>query len=240
MCGTDNPPRERAEAQGAKAWRCSRGATRCRSAWVRSPAPRCWERQPAGADRGQGRGAAEVRARVRRRVAGPAPVQVRPGRRDAVPREQQEVHRADRRPGHRHQRELGGPAARRRRPRPRSAAAPTSSTPGPTTRTSSRPSASTSPTSPTISARSMAAGGRSSRSTARTRRPASGSRCRSAAPATASSTASPGSTRPATTTIPSDLDGFLDMAQQAQGQRPPDRLRAGQRAPATPIPGATG
>ena len=36
------------------------------------------------------------------------------------------------------QRELGGPAARRRRPRPRSAAAPTSSAPGPTTRTSSQ------------------------------------------------------------------------------------------------------
>ena len=44
-----------------------------------------------------------------------------------------------------------------------------------------------------------------------------------------SSIASPGSTRRATRPCPSDLDGFLDMAQQAQGQRPPDRLRARQR-----------
>ena len=85
------------------------------------------ERQPAGADRGQGRGAAEVRARIRRQLAGAAALQVRPGRRDAVPREQQEVHRQDRRAGHGRPARAGRTCGRRRRPRPRSAAAPTSS-----------------------------------------------------------------------------------------------------------------
>ena len=47
--------------------------------------------------------------------------------------------------------------------------------------------------------------------TARCATMAAGSPCRSAPRAGGSSIASPGSTRPATTTIPTDLDGFLDL-----------------------------
>ena len=180
------------------------------------------ERQPAGADRGQGRRAAQVRDRGGRHPARAAAVQVRPGRRDAVPREHarsspsstgvevtvtseswEDLRPEDRDRGRDRQRprhrlrlvrrpaQVRGAVRRPHRPR--------------------RP----------ISATSTAAGGRSSRSTARARRPANGSRCRSAARATASSTASPGSTRPATRPCPTDLDGFLDMARKLKANGHP-------------------
>ena len=120
----------------------------------------------------------------------------------------------------------GRTCARRPRSPPTSAAVPTSCSPGATTRTSSRPRRSTSPTSPPTSARSTAAGIRWPRSTAPTRRGA-GSRCRSAPRAAASSTASPGSTKPATTTIPEDLDGFLQLARKLQESGRPIGLALG-------------
>ena len=41
-------------------------------------------------------------------------------------------------------------------------------------------------------------------------------------------------------TVPTRSRRLPRHGQEAQGQRPPDRLRAGQRRPATPTPGATG
>ena len=159
----------------------------------------------------------------------------------AVPREHQEVHRADRRPGHGRPARAGRTCGPRRRRAAAIGSGPDivfawSDDPHKFEDTVRRPDRPRRP----ISARSMAAGGRSSRSTARARRPANGSPCRSAAPATASSIASPGSTRPATRRSRRDLDGFLDHGHRSS--RPTATRSASRSATrtATPTPGATG
>ena len=146
-----------------------------------------------------------------------------------VPREHEEVRRAVRRRHQGRHRGLGGSppedrgrGQRRQRPRHRA-------------RLVRRPAQvrrqvrSISPTSPPISARSMAAGIRWPRSTAAARRRQLDRACRSAPRAGASSIASPGSTRPASRPIPTDLDGFLELCQEAEEERPSGRLRPRQR-----------
>ena len=109
-------------------------ARRCRCP-CRRLAPPC--PAAAGADPGGRRDAAEIRDRERCEAARAAPLQVRPGRRDALPREHEEVHRA--RPASRSPStaRAGRTCGRRRPSPPMSAAGPTSCWPGRRTRTCS-------------------------------------------------------------------------------------------------------
>ena len=88
----------------------------------------------AGADPGGRRDAAQIRDRGRCEAAGAAPLQVRPGRRDALPREHEEVHRAPPASRSPSAARAGRTSARRPPSPPMSAAGPTWSSPGRRTR----------------------------------------------------------------------------------------------------------
>ena len=198
------------------------------------------ERRPAGRDPGRGRGARPTADRAGRLLARAAARQVR---RRATRRSTSRMPRSSpQRPASTsgRLRRLGGSAAARPRSAPTSAAGRTSSSAGPTIRTSMSTSCVDAHRHRQLSRQEiwrLVAAGREVRHEPA---PAAGSRCRWAPPAAGWSTASPGSRRRASTSVPTDARQVPRAVPQAQGERPSGRASRSATPSATATPGATG